>query len=132
MNERDPGGAPRRIAFVRLGQVPEAQKPLLEQLKLRFPDHDVDVVDIKAWLSKRPDVFAIAALATLVAYAPSLLRRQRRPQDAFFRTRYIVSAIRRLMARRVRPGTHTFSIQMQSLFDASVDGVPHFVYTDHT
>lgn len=132
MNDRDPGAAPRRIAFVRLGRVPEAQKPLLEQLRLRFPDHDVDVVDIKEWLSERPDVFVIAALVALVAYAPSLLRRQRRPQDAFFRTRYIVSAIRRLMARRVRPGTHRFSIQMQSLFDASVDGVPHFVYTDHT
>jgi hypothetical protein len=27
---------------------------------------------------------------------------------------------------------YAFSFQTQSLFDASVPGIPHFVYTDHT
>jgi len=29
-------------------------------------------------------------------------------------------------------GASLFSIQTQSLYDASIDGLPHFVYTDHT
>src|SRR5262249_45150753 len=32
----------------------------------------------------------------------------------------------------IKPGRHTFSFQMQSLYDTSVPGVPHFIYTDHT
>lgn len=40
--------------------------------------------------------------------------------------------IRRAMRELVAGGPFAFTFQTQSLFDASVPGVPHFVYTDHT
>ena len=36
------------------------------------------------------------------------------------------------MAGHLSNGDYCFSFQMQSLFDASIDGLPHFIYTDHT
>jgi glycosyltransferase involved in cell wall biosynthesis len=40
--------------------------------------------------------------------------------------------IRRETRRRAAREDCQFTFQTQSLFDASVDGIPHFVYTDHT
>lgn len=48
------------------------------------------------------------------------------------RTPYIFHRIRKLVRDQVKNGNYVFSFQMQSLFDASTPGVPHFVYTDHT
>lgn len=36
------------------------------------------------------------------------------------------------MSSRLAKDKYAFSFQMQSLFDASTEGLPHFVYTDHT
>ena len=122
----------KRVAFVRLGTVPEAQRFVVHQLRERFPEVQVDVVDIRAWLSRRPHELARLAASTIATYGLDVIGGRRKFRDALWRAPYLFDAVRRLMRARVSPSTHVFTFQMQSLFDASVPGVPNFVYTDHT
>ncbi|MFO7546974.1 MAG: glycosyltransferase [Trueperaceae bacterium] len=121
-----------RIAYVRPGPEPRAAEYILDQLRRTFPEHAIDVIEVKDMIRSQRAVFAINALATMARYGPQIVRRERSARDSFFRTPYIFRAIRDMVRRQIDPGKYLFSIQIQSLFDASVPGVPHFVYTDHT
>jgi glycosyltransferase involved in cell wall biosynthesis len=52
--------------------------------------------------------------------------------EAYFRTTYLFRRIREAIRSVIDPARHVFSFQTQSLYDTSVPGVPHFIYTDHT
>ena len=47
------------------------------------------------------------------------------------RTTFYFERLRRRLAERLSGRTYVFTLQTQSLFDGSLPGVPHFVYTDH-
>ena len=47
------------------------------------------------------------------------------------RTTYYQERLRRRLAERLSQREYVFTLQTQSLFDGSLPGVPHFVYTDH-
>jgi glycosyltransferase involved in cell wall biosynthesis len=53
-------------------------------------------------------------------------------REAYYRTTCTFRRLRDSMPQVIKPGRHTFSFQMQSLYDTRVPGVPHFIYTDHT
>ena len=52
----------------------------------------------------------------------------------FWRTPFIFQKTRQLLRAMLAPRREefAFSVQTQSLYDASLPGLPHFVYTDHT
>ena len=53
-------------------------------------------------------------------------------REGYLRTTYAFTQLHYAMRELIDPRRHAFSFQMQSLYDASVPGVPHFIYTDHT
>lgn len=54
------------------------------------------------------------------------------PRDFFPRLPCVLQAIQHWVARNVHPSQTVFTFQTQSLFDAHREGIPHFIYTDHT
>ncbi len=120
------------MAFLKVGTIPLASEFVLAQLQQRFPEYEVDVIDLSTLVRSRPDLLAVNAGATLGAYGWDILRGKRKVRQSFLRTHYLYGRIKRLAREWIRPGEHAFSFQMQSLFDTSVPGVPHLIYTDHT
>lgn len=110
---------------------PVATRSTLAALKEVFPDYEMDVIYVTDQIGRSPLTLATAAAVASVTNAPGLLRRRKLLKRAIFRTPYIFRWIRRRLAREITPAAYKFSIQIQSLFDASVPGLPHFVYTDH-
>ncbi|SFF03056.1 Glycosyltransferase involved in cell wall bisynthesis [Sulfitobacter brevis] len=126
--------ARRKIAVISLTPsppAPVATKSTLAALEVAFPADDLDVIYVLDILKRSRVRMIIAACVAGVTYLPDLLRGRKRLKYAFFRTNYVFRWIKREMARRIDPERHAFSIQIQSLFDASVRGVPNFIYTDH-
>ncbi len=75
-----------------------------------------------------------AAATAFLEYLPRIAGGCRDFRDLFYRTPFLFHSIRRLIAQKYTglAGSCLFSIQTQSLYDAGIDGVPHFLYTDHT
>jgi glycosyltransferase involved in cell wall biosynthesis len=101
-------------------------------LKSAFPEFEVDtlsVVDIvkrnRSWIL--PNLWHVAK-----EYGGALARREMTLREAYFRTTYLFVRLQRAMQRLIDPERHLFSFQMQSIYNTSVPGVPHFIYTDHT
>jgi glycosyltransferase involved in cell wall biosynthesis len=97
-----------------------------------FPEFQIEnltVLDIvkrhRSWVV--PNMWHVAT-----EYGHELARRRTTLRMAYFRTTYAFDKLHAAMGRLVNPDRHAFSFQMMSLYDTSVPGVPHFVYTDHT
>ncbi|MEI4197916.1 glycosyltransferase family 4 protein [Roseovarius sp. E0-M6] len=126
--------ARRKIAVISLTPsppAPVATKSTLAALKAAFPDYELDIIYVLEFLKRSRLRMALAGLFAVATYLPDLLRGRKRLKYAFFRTNFVFRWIKWLMAGRIDPERHAFSIQLQSLFDASVPGVPNFIYTDH-
>jgi glycosyltransferase involved in cell wall biosynthesis len=122
----------RRIAFIRPKSWPLANQIVEGVIRDQFPDHDVDLIDVTSLIMKRPDIVLINSIATILFYGRDLLAGRKKFKRAFWRTPYIFHQIRHLIRKRLAKGDYAFSFQMQSLFDGSTPGIPHFLYTDHT
>jgi len=97
-----------------------------------FPEYQVENISVaevvkhhKSWIA--PNLWYVARECGRALAARRLTLR-----EAYFRTTYTFTRLHEAMRGLIRPGHHTFSFQMQSMYDTSVPGVPHFIYTDHT
>ncbi len=121
-----------RIAFVQIEPFPLSNASVAEQLQKHFPEYPVDVINVRDLLRARPLLFLRNVFETLLAYGPGIVRGRRQVRASFFHTTFVFHQARRLVRQRLDSGPYRFSFQIQSLFDASTPGLPHFVYTDHT
>ena len=131
-------GAPARkkkIAYIRRGHFSYSNVRTGEQLRRVFPEYEIEEIDVIDDILRRHEGVVLANLFHIVRrYWRELLTRRQTVRLAFYRTPYIFQKIRELVRARLaeRVDEFAFSVQTQSLYDASVPGLPHFVYTDHT
>lgn len=124
-----------KIAFIKRKRFSHINAALRAQLERCFPGFEVEEIDVyRDFILRRPDVVARNVVEVLRMYGKDIARRRRELGLCFYRTPYIFRAIRDWLRGRLEPrrGEFAFTFATQSLYDASVPGVPHFLYTDHT
>lgn len=122
----------QKIAFIRKGTVPLASAYVAQALQENFPQFSLEIIDVKQLLSRQHNIAIHNARHMFKAYGVDILLRKKSAKDCFFRTPYIFQKIKSLLSEELADPAYVFSFQMQSLYDASRSGLPHFVYTDHT
>jgi glycosyltransferase involved in cell wall biosynthesis len=128
------GGA-RKIAFIKRGRFSYSNDRTLEQLRRHFPEHEIEVIDVVQDLLRwHPWVPLVNLLAVWRAFGRHMASGTLTIWNTFYHTPFIARQIRRLILGQLgkRSGEFAFTLQTQSLYDAHLPGVPHFVYTDHT
>lgn len=122
----------KKIAFIRRGRVPLVSEKIAAELQEKFPRYEVETIDITDVIKSRKSLLIANALQTVKEYGPKVLLSKAQFRNYFFRTTYLFKQIKTLMAEQLSRANYKFSFQMQSLFDASLAGLPHVIYTDHT
>jgi glycosyltransferase involved in cell wall biosynthesis len=121
-----------KIAFFRTEAWPYANVKMVEVLNHIFPEYEISVFEIYDWVKSRFDIVAINALEVLRVYGWDIVTKKKHFKQCFWRTSYIFRQIKQHAEQILSNGSFMFSFQMQSIFDASKCGIPHFIYTDHT
>ncbi len=123
----------KTFAFIRKGLVPICNEQVAAHLRQQFPDYHMEIIDFTSWLRSRPDILARALVATFWMYGADIIKKRKPAKECLWRTPYLNRKIKQFMAHKARQTPSlAFTFQMQSLFNASVPGMPHFLYTDHT
>ncbi len=122
----------RRIAFYLPKSIPISNLKLSEAFSNQFNSYQTDIINIEITFKKQIVVLMLNAFHTLTCYGIGILKGKRKLTNAFWRTPYIFKQVKALAQKKHRANNYAFTFQVQSLFDCSVAGVPHFVYTDHT
>jgi glycosyltransferase involved in cell wall biosynthesis len=120
------------FAFIKMGGFSHANDQVLRELQAQFPELEADIVDVDELriVRKRDAVRLLFEAAK--EYGLSACLSAERFRRHIPRTSYFFYRARELVLRRLKRRRYVFTFQTQSLFDASVPGVPHFIYTDHT
>lgn len=124
----------KRFSVVSLNpspRAPAATRATLETLTSTFPDHEMHEIYVTAHLWRSPLSLAAGVVAALRLYGLDIARGRKKLKYAVFRTPWMHRWIRRRVSAEIRANGSDFSFQIQSLFDASAQGIPNFVYTDH-
>ena len=125
----------KRIAFIKQGLFSYSNVRTLEQLRRVFPEYAVEVVDVRDDILRAHKLTAATnILAACGSFAVDLLTRKRTLREVYYRTPWFFQRLRKMLAARFagRQKAYAFTLATQSLYDASVLGIPHFIYTDHT
>lgn len=122
----------RKVAFVRAGDFSHVNQHALDILRAEFGSaYDILDIDIGQHVSRRNPHNVWTAIRE---YSFDILRGRKRPRgrEPLVRNSHFFQEVRQVMDRVTAGGNFAFTLQTQSLWDASSPGIPHFVYTDHT
>ena len=124
----------KKIAFIKFGPFSHTNARVSAMLSQSFAEYEVEVIDVGELLGRNQASEFFNLCHILKYYGRDILHRRRTLEECNFRTPYMFGRIRKLMQKRLgrARAPYVFSFQTQSLYDASVPGLPHFVYTDHT
>lgn len=124
-----------KVAFIKRGLFSHTNTRVLEQLDKQFPEYEIVVIDVVADILRKKPLLVGANLPSLVRmHGPSILLDRRRIEHFFYQTPFLFHTLRREIRALLEPlrPLLAFTFQTQALFDASLPGLPHFLYTDHT
>jgi glycosyltransferase involved in cell wall biosynthesis len=131
----DPGDGRPIILFLKRGRFSFINPATHEFLIREFPECRVVPVDLFDDILPRHRAGVLGCWAEAVgSYGGDLISRKRVPFDCFQRTAGYVRTVRRIIRERFAPYRDRirFTFQTQALFDGSIPGIPHFLYTDHS
>ena len=125
---------PKKIAFIKFGAFSHTNARVGAALRKYFPEYELEVIDVMELLGRNRAALFLNALQIIQHYGSDLLRGHHSFAACYFRTPYMFARIRSRIRKRLGRdlSRYAFSFQTQSLYDASVPALPHFVYTDHT
>lgn len=121
----------KRGLYVTAGGFSLVNQQLKKALFAATPDIEWSCFDaVIDTFHKNPSKQWINQLLAVIQFAPIITKHRIPPRDLVVRLPYF----QRCLSEALQPlaKSCSFTLQTQSLFDAHVEGVPNFLYTDHT
>lgn len=119
-----------KIAFIKMGAFSHTNQNVYNMLKKEFPDINIDVIDIwediVQWKSLQNLMHAFLEHGIKIFYT------KKNFINSLIYNTYIFKETKKRIGFRLENSNYLFTFQTQSIFDCSVNGIPHFLYTDHT
>jgi glycosyltransferase involved in cell wall biosynthesis len=120
---------PARVALIKYGNFSHINEMILKILAREFPDVEIDIVDLFSSVENK-DLGTI--FHALKEYGVGIFDLKRNLLQKRLFTNYFYHKLRTALVKRLADRDYLFTFQTQSMFDASIPGTPHFLYTDHT
>ena len=124
----------RKILFLKTGSFSQINNNVYKFLTEEFPDCLVEVYDSKP--TKTPFSYYITNIYFFIReYGLEILLGKKNWREAptwFFATSYVCNMISRKIQKAHKNPDYLFTFQTQSIFNGKLNGIHHFIYTDHT
>src|SRR5579862_4770543 len=121
----------RAIALIRSYDHP-SYASIEGMLRQAFPEFEIHKFSTTELIKKHAGWSLANGGFIATEYGKRLLRGTIDIRTAYLQTSYVMRRLRAHMREELDPDRYAFSFQIQSLYDTSVPGLPHYIYTDHT
>ncbi len=105
---------------------------LFKILKRAFTEYEIDFIDLVEIIKSNRALVVLNFFASLWEYRSGLITGHWKVKEAFFRCSYLHKRIKKIIRPLLDNKGYEFTFQTNSIFNTSIPGVPHFIYTDHT
>jgi glycosyltransferase involved in cell wall biosynthesis len=120
------------FAFIKIGEFSHINHQVLAQLQGRFPHLKPTVIDLRDLRVVRKRDVPGLVVSVASEFSPSACLSTKKVRWHMHKTSYMFRRNRAALLQRLRDTNFAFTFQTQAMFDASLPGIPHFIYTDHT
>jgi glycosyltransferase involved in cell wall biosynthesis len=121
----------KKMAFMMLMQHP-AYDSIIEEIKKHFPEYETELIDVRSLAKKKKMIRWVNLFFVLKIYGLEILRGKKKIRGCIYRTPYMFRKVKDILSERLSQDEYAFSFQFQNLFDGSTEGLPHYLFTDHT
>jgi glycosyltransferase involved in cell wall biosynthesis len=126
----------RKILYIQIGVgFLHVNRNVIEQLKQHYPGYEIELFDLLPFVRRNPALVMLNLFYAIKEYFfdfVSFNKNILKIKYHFLGTTYIFRYFSRIISEKVKKGNFEFIIQSQCLCDASGNGVPVYIYTDHT
>ena len=122
----------KKFAFIKSGSFSNVNDKVAQALVEHFPTFEIEVIDVPSLVKSSKTLIMLNIFFVFREYGLEILLGKKKIRECFWRTTYIFKRMKTLVSNRLSQNEYEFSFQTQSLFDGSKQGLPHYVYTDHT
>lgn len=124
----------RKIIFARLGSFSHTNESLYNQLKLRFPEHEIIDFCVKEAIRKKPKALVLGLAWEIINYGPLSVLKKSTRHECFFKLPYTFKKTSELVREAFEPIASEIDavVQTQGLFNAKILGVPLILYLDYS
>lgn len=127
------GTASGTVLFAQVNSFSYTNDALAQSLPAHLSDLDIEIYRIYPVIRKNPFLFALCTLAVCFYYGPKAALDRKTVTEKIIKTPFFFSLASFLIRKKAKTiGNLKAVFQTQGLFDASVDGVSLFIYTDNT
>jgi glycosyltransferase involved in cell wall biosynthesis len=127
--------AVNRIQIIKIGRFSYTNENVIKHVKKHFPDYEFEIIDILSILKKNKLIIIVNIYYVLKEYLNEFLSGQKsifKLKKYLYGTTYIFNKFNSIIKSHQRDKSYKFIFQFQGLCNASLKGVPLFIYTDHT
>jgi len=127
----------KKILFIKSGSFSETNDSVYKILLTEYPDHTIDIVDASVIRKNKLPFYNLLlnGYFFLREYGADIMLGEKKWRESFFwffETSYMSIQTSRMIKKLYAAGGYKFTFQTQSLFNGKLNGIPHFIYTDHT
>ena len=123
----------KKILHFRIWGHPPIAGSVERMLRESYPEDELEIVTLWDLIKADKRVLLHNLWAVIREYGFDILSGRLKFKAAFFRTVYLFHYVQGLAARiGAQYEDIRFTFQLQSIFDTHLEGIPHFIYTDHT
>jgi glycosyltransferase involved in cell wall biosynthesis len=124
------------IAYVKLDSFSFTNDTVFDLLTNQFPDYTVQMIDLWDIVPKRHLIHPANVLCALLEHGRQIATKNyiwpHRVSSRLLKTSWFFTHIQQFWRRFMANTPPAFTFQTNSIFDASLPGIPHFLYTDHS
>ena len=123
----------KKILHFRIWGDPPIAGSVERMLRESYPEDELEIVTLWDLIKADKRVQLRNLWAVICEYGFDILSGRLKFKAAFFRTVYLFHYVQDLAAQiGAQHEDIRFTFQLQSIFDTHLEGIPHFIYTDHT
>jgi glycosyltransferase involved in cell wall biosynthesis len=126
----------RKILYIQIGVgFLFPNRKVIEQLKKHYPGYEIELFDLLPFVKNNLLVVLTNLFYVFKEYFPDFIKGDKSIFSAkyhFLGTTYIFRHFSKLIREKVKQDKYEFIIQSQCISDASGNGIPVYIYTDHT
>ncbi|MGB3585117.1 MAG: glycosyltransferase family 4 protein [Tunicatimonas sp.] len=125
----------QKILFIHAGTFSMVNTVLKDKLQESFSSYQVHDIEMNGVLRRNKVVLFLNIFYFIKEYGADFVLGRREIKEAkrfFLSTLYIFNFFKKYLEKNIDASEYVFSLQTQSMYDFELNGLPHFIYTDHT
>ena len=126
-----------KILFLKQGSFSQTNASIYKLLKKKFPESEIITIDSMDIIKQKIPLYLylINIYFFIKEYGIDIISGQKKMKEIlvwFCATSYISIQIGNIMKKLIKNQDFDFVFQTQALFNCKIEGIPYFIYTDHT